>query len=109
MTHGTNSAYQAGCRCQPCRDAHAEYMRGYQQRRRRFGNQEAWKLADELLDRLSLDGGWLTSEGLAMELDRHVESMDRILRRLRREGTVESRIVELAGTHRDQRTEWRAV
>jgi len=27
-THGTRSAYTAGCRCEPCRSANAAYMRG---------------------------------------------------------------------------------
>lgn len=103
-SHGTNSCYSGGCRCQPCKDAHAAYFRTYQRR-----SEEASKLADQVVDWLSLDGGWLTSEGLAMELDRSVGWMDRVLRRLRSEGVVESRVVELAGTHRDQRTEWRAV
>lgn len=26
-THGTNSSYTTGCRCQPCRDAHNAYCR----------------------------------------------------------------------------------
>jgi len=31
VTHG-NSGYAAGCRCAPCRDGHADYMRAWRGR-----------------------------------------------------------------------------
>jgi WhiB family redox-sensing transcriptional regulator len=31
--HGTNNAYSRGCRCQQCRDAHADYTRANRTRR----------------------------------------------------------------------------
>lgn len=157
MTHGINSSYIAGCRCDPCREAHAEYMRDYRRRKgaipfrpwrhgmsttgyqrgcrcqacwdayneyqrdrrrgetktRQLARQRAWKLRDEVLDWLELDGGWLTADGLSADLDRNHQSLERTLRILRDEGLVQSRLVELAhtstGNGYHQRTEWRAT
>ena len=33
-THGTPSAYSNGCRCDPCTDAHRDYMREYYRRKK---------------------------------------------------------------------------
>lgn len=107
--HGTHSKYVAGCRCGACRGAHAAYQAKFRNggtRRERW----AWKLADQVKDWLMLDGGWLTADGLALECDANPESVERVLRRLRNEGVVESRVVELAGQRRrEQRLEWRIV
>jgi hypothetical protein len=75
-------------------------------------SQKAWTVRDQILDWLSLDGGWLTALGMADELGRNVESIERVLRELRREGLVKSRVVELARSSDfayDRRTEWSAA
>ena len=63
-----------------------------------------------LLDLLELDGGWLTSEGLALDLGFDPQTVDRTLYRLRQKNLVESRVVELAlssGGRLQSRSEWR--
>ncbi len=47
-------------------------------------------------DYLSLDGGWLTAEGIAMEIGMSAESVYRSMWRWRKAGHVESRSVGLA-------------
>jgi predicted ArsR family transcriptional regulator len=74
-----------------------------------------------LVDVLETDGGWLTVDGLAHQLDAKFESVRRALERLAARGIVEHRSVPLAlmsppaGSYRggsgprglDIRSEWR--
>jgi hypothetical protein len=78
-------------------------------------------LPARLLDFLETDGGWLTTDGLAMALDEQRNSVDKALDRLKQRGLVENRLVPLAtavasraktrvgvgGLGFDSRTEWR--
>ncbi len=50
---------------------------------------QSWKYLDA-------DGGWLTSEGIAMEVDQDPETVQRSMWRWRRAGHVETRQVQLA-------------
>lgn len=71
-----------------------------------------WRTYDRTRDLLFLDGGWLTSEGIAVDLGCDPATVERALRRLRREGLVESRLVGLASAdrrNRDKRTEWKST
>lgn len=81
--------------------------------RLRRTNQPGWFARDKIIDWLSIDGGWLTAQGLAADLGHSVEMVEKVLRDLRREGVVESRLVELAYSGRshgfDRRTEWRTA
>lgn len=111
--HGSVTGYQKGCRCEPCKGAHSDYQRQYRSRRRReLRKQPAWTIADEVLDFLQLEG-WATASELAYRFGRNVEAVERVLRKLRAEGLLRSRFVELAfanGKERlEGRTEWRAV
>ena len=63
-----------------------------------------------VLDLLELDGGWLTAEGLALDLGFDPETVDRTLYRLRQKNLVQSRVVELAlssAGRLQSRSEWR--
>lgn len=46
VEHGRRSSYQRGCRCDECRQAHTEYQREYQQRRRGKGSPPPTASAD---------------------------------------------------------------
>lgn len=51
-----------------------------------------------ILDVLETDGGWLTTDGIALQLGwENTESVYRALRRLLLKGLVEERLVHLAG------------
>lgn len=108
---GTYSAYQKHRRagetpCDACRQAATEYRRRYP--RTKEPQERAWKARDAILDWLNLDGGWLTSDGLALDLGRNRQAVERVLRQLRDEGLVESRILVLSSSGTGQaRTEWR--
>ena len=109
--HGTTSRYVAGCRCVFCRDAHAEYMRAFRKGKRpRRPKERAWAMRDEVFDFLELEG-WSTAVEIADRFGRNVDSVERTLRKLRDDGLIESKQVEMAyasnGTH-EARTEWRA-
>lgn len=113
--HGTPSKYAGGCRCVFCRDAQAEYMRSWRSGKPKTvarRESKAWKLREDVLDRVSLDG-WVTAAMLAMESGRNVQAVQRVLRGLRDDGLVESRVVQLAyATDRagmEARLEWRAT
>ena len=74
---------------------------------------QAWKYLEH-------DGGWLTAEGIAMEVDQQPETVNRSMWRWRHAGHVETRQVELAyaggvnisgrnRSHLEARREWRAA
>ena len=77
---------------------------------REVRSQKAWKLKDEVLDFLELEG-WATALEIADRFGRHVDSVERTLRQLRAAGQVESKVVELAHANHggafESRTEWR--
>lgn len=78
--------------------------------RRALKSQPAWTMRDELLDWLSLEGTWATALEAAERFDRNLHAVERTLRKLRDEGLVESRVMELARTTDggyERRTEWR--
>lgn len=111
---GTPAAYRRHLRagqppCDPCRKAATAYRNRFDKQR----PERAFLMREKLLDWLFVDGGWLTAEGMAADLAHNTDSVERVLRRLRDEGYVESRIVELAHTSRgssyDSRTEWRVL
>lgn len=111
--HGTISKYTLGCRCGACRESWAEYQRDWRRgrsRKRQRRNERAWKLRDDVVDFLELEG-WATTHEIAERFGRNEGSVKRVLLRLRSEGVVESRVVELALTSNratlDRRTEWR--
>lgn len=110
---GTSAAYFRHIRkgetpCAPCRTAETRRRSQYP-RRRGERMQRAWTMRDELADWLSLDGGWLTADGLASDFQRHPDSVWKVLRQLEDEGLVVRRVVELAwsGGSYESRTEWR--
>lgn len=77
--------------------------------------EKAPTLAESTHDRLSIEGDWITAACLAMLMGRLEESVTRILYRLRAEGLVESRVVDLARVgsgprpqRLESRQEWRA-
>ena len=47
---------------------------------------------------LEWDGGWLTTEGIAMEVDLSPDTVDRSMWRWREGGHVETRRIDLAGS-----------
>ena len=65
----------------------------------------------QVLDKLQIDGGWLTADQMAMELGGRLETVNRALYRLRERGLVKARRIELtwAGRNMAERVEWRAV
>ncbi len=65
----------------------------------------------EAYERLSLDGGWLTSAQLAMETGQDEATVDRTLHRQARAGWLEKRTVYLATAeaYRDRRVEFKAI
>lgn len=71
-----------------------------------------------LLDHLETDGGWLTSESLALLIGASKDSVDRALWRLKERGLIEKRSVGLASARLDfggrsaqleTRGEWRFI
>jgi DNA-binding transcriptional ArsR family regulator len=74
--------------------------------------QKAWTVRDEILDFLDLEG-WATAVEIADRFNRHIDSVERVLRLLRNDGLVKSRVMELAqgghGGFYDIRTEWKIV
>ncbi len=58
-------------------------------RKRKCPNAPAWVYLDT-------DGGWLTTEGIAMEVNRAVQTIDRSMWRWHKHGHVETRSVSLA-------------
>ncbi len=59
---------------------------------------------------LDADGGWLTSEGIAVAGNLNQLTVDRCLYRWRNSGFVESRIVGLGQRPKlESRMEWRAI
>lgn len=71
-----------------------------------------WRTYDRARDLLFLDGGWLTSDGIAADIGRDPVTVERALRRLKQEGLVECRLVELASAdrrNRDKRMEWKST
>lgn len=76
-------------------------------------------IPDRILDLLRIDGGWLTTEHIAMRLEAQRKSVERALWRLRAAGLVRSRQLELAYKRRgtfggpagawDVRREWSAA
>ncbi len=68
-----------------------------------------------------MDGGWLTAEGIALEVEMNAKSVYRSLWRWHRSGHVESRQVELAyiggvnvggrnlSGHMEARREWKTL
>jgi hypothetical protein len=98
--------------CQECRTAYAEYERN----RRNAGQLVVHGLQPggipfRALDKLQIDGGWLTCDGLADELGVKWRTMQRALYRLHEKGMVETRRVPLTWTvgRVSERIEWRAV
>ena len=69
--------------------------------------QKAWKLRDAVTDLLAVDGGWLTADGIAVDLGANAEAVAKVLRVLRDDGTVVSRPV--AVTHSMRYVEWRTA
>lgn len=78
--------------------------------RRELASQPQWTMRDELLDWLSVEGSWATALEAAERFDRNLDAVERTLRKLRDNGLVESRTMELArvadGGY-ERRTEWR--
>lgn len=113
--HGTTSKYVAGCRCAFCRDAQTEYMRTWRAGKPKVPTRrerKAWLMRMDILDRLEMEG-WVSTAMLAMEHGASLDSVERVLRRLRAEGLVVSRRVDLAYSEKakamESRTEWRVV
>jgi hypothetical protein len=76
--------------------------------KREVTTQKAWKLRDELIDFLELEG-WATAAEMSARFDRHIDSVERTLRKLRSEGLVTSKVVVLAYSSQstyETRTEW---
>lgn len=77
--------------------------------------ERSWTLADRISDLLALDGGWLTADGISVDLECHPESAERSLRQLERDGLVLRRRVVLTVSQWgrkgswESRTEWRAA
>lgn len=114
MSCGTRSGYYTHVRagespCDECRPARRQGKPG--------GMFTAWGGMDpsgslfRALDKLQVDGGWLSSEQLAAELDVRELTMRRALWRLRERGLVEDRRVPLTWEvgRVTERIEWRAV
>lgn len=110
---GTTAAYYRHIRngeetCQPCRDAMTAQRRRYARAKR----ERRWTMREELLDWLSLEGTWSTAFEAAERFGRNADYVERTLRKLRDDGLVESRVVELArvadGGY-ERRTEWRIL
>lgn len=57
-------------------------------------------IADRTLDLLQIDGGWLTTQGIARDLGEKPKTIERTLARLRQRGWVSFR-------PRDRGLEWR--
>lgn len=66
---------------------------------RRSGYLHPGRIPDQVVDLLEIDGGWLTSDGIAADLRAKPESVERALFRLRKANRVNSR-------RRDIRFEW---
>lgn len=68
--------------------------------------------AEDVLDVLVMDGGWLTAAGVHLVLGKgHEDTIKRMLVRFRDAGLVKSRVVELGslGGKMNSRTEWKAL
>lgn len=100
--------------------ARPEYFRQYRadvKQGLRTPQQRKSRISDpytiRVLDALHIDGGWLTIPALAMMLDAKEDTMRQTLGRMRSNGFVESRFVELGvnggRNRREKRIEWRAV
>lgn len=127
---GTLSGYQTHRRlgipiCDLCRKARADYAREWRKkhpgyyssgkvRTRKLKRQpeRKWRGYDLTIDHLTIDGGWLTADGIGLAINRDPDTVERHLRKLRSEGLVESRLVELSALdgnkYREARTEWKA-
>lgn len=68
---------------------------------RKLGGIHPGSVPDRTLDLLSIDGGWLTVQGIALDLSAKQPTVEKALWRLRRRGRVQSR-------WRDSALEWRA-
>lgn len=69
---------------------------------RAVGSIHRGSVADRTIDLLRVDGGWLTCEGIALDLGESPQTVSRTLFRLRLRDWVLSR-------PRDSRLEWRAA
>lgn len=100
------------CRTQGCVSRIRRDGLCFRHYRKMLRTQKAWTMRDEILDFFELEG-WATASELAYRFGRNVEAVERVLRKLRAEGLLRSRFVELAfanGKERlEGRTEWRAV
>lgn len=108
-------------RVKPQRQNSPEYTKAYMARRYQMIKAGTWKfrenrptasIASRILDVLILDGGWLTLDGITLQVKAHPKSVWRTLFRMQNRGQVEHRRVELASgwnRHLEARIEWRAV
>lgn len=71
---------------------------------RRERRERAWTITDRVGDVLDVERGWWTAEALSDRLDANVETVSRILWKLRDDGRLRSRVVEL--TTRSSYTEF---
>lgn len=98
-----------------------EYMKAYMARRYQMIKAGTWKFREkkkkvsitrQILDVLVVDGGWLTLEGITLQVKAHPKSVWRTLYRMHDRGQISQRRVELAsGLNRSLqvRIEWRAL
>ena len=95
-----------------CIECRRDRNRGYKEAKR-TGRRRGAPFATLVFDALVADGGWLTTDGLALMTGRKYEAVRRASHRMRERGWVESRKVLLTyKSHRrgfDERLEWRAV
>lgn len=96
----------------------AEWFRDYRrqikegQRVRKPHPKQRRYVTESLLDLLDIDGGWLTSDGIAVALELPVPTVSRTLYRLRGRNLVRYRNVEMALSARGRmqsRAEWKAA
>lgn len=57
------------------------------------GTMHRGRIPDQIVDLLQIDGGWLTPDGIALDLRANPETVQRALFRLRKRGEVKSRPV----------------
>jgi len=99
--HGSEQFYrQHGCRCDECKHGRSERKRRRADAiKRGLNSQSAWFTADRVTDFLFIDGGWWSTDALLERLQlTSDEALQRVLRRLRDKGLVESRVVELSSS-----------